>query len=154
MLTDAEIPLTKGKTAIIDSEDFERVNKFKWYCSSNGYAVRIAVVDGKRTAIQMHRFIMNTPVGMETDHKDLDRLNNRKSNLRICTSSQNKANATRKSESGFRGVRSYGKTFQARFTHGEKNLHLGMFKTAKDAALAYNKKAIEVYGEFARLNNV
>jgi len=90
------IPLTNGYVAIIDAADYKMVSKFKWFAKKtavNGnkvYAAR-SQRDGKAVrTIRMHRFIMDCPVGMEVDHKDANRLNNRRTtNLEIVTRQEN-----------------------------------------------------------------
>ena len=78
-----QIPLTQGKFAIIDDKDFEYLNQWKWTYDGR-YAIRsVAFTVGKRSKIYMHRIILNTPVGMDTDHIDMNRLNNQRLNLRI-----------------------------------------------------------------------
>lgn len=84
-----EIPLTQGKVALVDDEDCERLNQFKWYAlkrPNTWYAVRNVWVENKRTAISMHREIMDASRGQEIDHKNGDGLYNLKVNLRFCTS--------------------------------------------------------------------
>jgi len=156
-----EIELTQNKYAIIDDEDFERVNQFKWYANySNGYwrAVRHIKKDtGKRASQLMHRFIMNTSKGMDTDHKNHNGLDNRKSNLRICTHAENMMNQLprkRKITSEYKGV--YWdrecKKWRTRIIPNNKHLHLGYFVNEITAAKMYDRKAKELFGEFACLN--
>lgn len=88
----AKIPLSgkygKGKYAIVDVEDVEKIALYKWHVSDNGYVLNRN--HGK--TIRIHRLIMNTPEGMDTDHINHNKLDNRKSNLRICTRSVNLMN--------------------------------------------------------------
>ena len=108
-----EIPLTQGKVALVDDEDYERLSKFKWCAQKKGnvwYAMRNSLRGElkKRKMISMHRFLMNTPEGMDTDHWDGNGLNNRVSNLRIVTrreNLQNLKNIKNKKTSCFPGVR-------------------------------------------------
>src|ERR1044071_1696611 len=81
------IPLTQSKFALVDDSDFERIRQYKWYYN-DGYA--ITYHKGKR--IRMHRLIMNAPDGVDVDHRDTNKLNNQKSNLRLCTTTQNNRN--------------------------------------------------------------
>lgn len=140
-----EIQLTHGKTAIVDDDDFEMVSKTKWYADRKGY-----VKNWKGQKI--HRLIAKTPEGMATDHIDGDKLNNQKSNLRICTDMQNKWNRTKtkKNRSGFKGVSPNHGGFQAQIYFKKKHFHLGLFPTAELAHAAYCKAAKELHGEFAR----
>lgn len=95
-----EIPLTRGLITLVDDDDFEWLNQYKWYAAPNHNTVyaRKAVYNGKndKTSVPMHRLILNTPKGFETDHIDGDGLNNQKSNLRIVTRRQNLQNQHRK----------------------------------------------------------
>lgn len=84
----------KGRVVLIDDEDYEKVKGHKWHINSSGYAVWRGVRDGKKVTIRMHRLINNTPKGMVTDHINHDTLDNRKSNLRSCTQSENMRNLT------------------------------------------------------------
>ena len=112
----------------------------------------------------VHRVVMGNPKGMDIDHIDGDGLDNRKENLRICTRSQNCANkkVRRDSRSGYKGVsvRKRGKRFKAYISDPEtkfpkkRHIALGTYDTAEEAALAYNKAALEMYGEFAFLNEI
>jgi hypothetical protein len=145
------IPLTQGKFTLVDDEDFEKLNKFKWYFH-DGYAIR--QVKGK--IVRMHREIANTPIDMLTDHINGDKLDNRKVNLRPCTTAQNVQNRSNQSNnsSGFKGV-SWSKKnnkWSAMININKKRTHLGYFKTAEEAAKVYDLAAIENYGEFANLN--
>jgi hypothetical protein len=145
------IELTQGFKALIDDEDFEKVSKFKWWYSQ-GYAGRFE----KKNCILMHRFIMNTPPGMDTDHKDLNTLNNQKYNLRICTRKQNQGNIGLRKDntSGYKGVTWNKATnkWLAYIYHEKKFKNLGNFSDILDAAQAYDKAAIFYYEEFAKLN--
>jgi hypothetical protein len=142
------IPLTQGKFALIDDEDFLRVSQFKWLYAE-GYA--------KRSVGSMHRFILNLDCenAKLVDHIDGNGLNNQKSNLRLCTHAQNVVNrrAEKNSASKYLGVYRQGKTkFSAHVRKNRKGYYLGTFETEELAAEAYNKKALELHGEFARLN--
>lgn len=149
-----QIPLTKGLFALVDDIDFEWLNQWKWYFDPDGYALRTIWKIDHYERIRMHRLIMNTPKGMETDHINLNRLDNRKCNLRICTRAQNAANrlAQRNSSSGIKGVRKRKdcNTWESSIQFNRKSIHIGDFDSEKQATEAYYKKAIELYGEFAR----
>lgn len=104
----------------------------------------------------MHRMIAKTPKGMFTDHKDGDRLNNQKNNLRVCTISQNCKNYSKPitNTSGYKGV-SWEKPRQkwkVQIKCNTHKIHIGLFVDIKDAALAYNQAALLYHGEFAHLN--
>jgi len=158
-----KIPLQRGVFALVDEEDYESISKHKWSFIKNGRgypkAVRRAkyIKEGQRsTSIYLHREIMNNPDGMCIDHIDGDALNNQKSNLRVCSHSQNAANIYGKSrsKSGFFGVywhKGRGK-WRASITHDYKQIHIGYFITAERAAVERDIVAVELFGEFATLN--
>lgn len=150
------IPLTQGKFAKIDDADFDWLSQWKWYYSK-GYAVRNSPrVSGKRHAIYMHRLIANTPDGLETDHRDGNKIDNQRRNLRPCTTSQNKMNTglQANNSSGFRGVHwsKRDKIWQSYIKLDGKLKHLGCYGTDKEAAHAHDVAALKFHGEFARLN--
>lgn len=152
------IPLTKGFGAIIDDEDLELVNKWKW-CYAHGYAVRSGGYqsDGrKKRLIYMHRVIAGCMLYQKADHVNRNRLDNRRSNLRICTQAQNLANqgARPGNSSGYKGV-SWDKLagkWKAQICKNYKRKYLGNFVLLEDAVKAYNDAAKEHFGEFAHLN--
>ena len=148
------IPLGKSnKFAIIDDEDFEKVNYLKWYLCGRRYA---HCYPGW---ILLHRYILNvTDRNIHVDHKDDNGLNCQKENLRLCSNQQNTSNKRNlvPHTSQYKGV-SWEKRVQkwrVTLTNHYKQIHIGTFNDEIHAAQAYNKKAIEVFGEFARLNEV
>lgn len=148
------IELTQGKFALVDAEDYERLSKYKWHCH-HGYAVRNEKQpNGKRKTLPMHRQILETPLPF-VDHINLDRLDNRKSNLRGCSASENQANrgAVR---NGYKGVYRIHKSngWAAQIRVKGKLHYLGHHPSEEMAALAYNKAALQFFGPFARLNNL
>lgn len=149
------IPLTQGKYAIVDAADYERVSRYKWCLSSTGKQLYAQRRTGGKT-IRMHQFIMNPPKGMVVDHIDGNGLNNRRCNLRICTRLENTRNRRRNpnTATGFKGVwhdRKTGK-YWAHICFEGKVVRLGSFATAVEAARAYDRKARELFGQFACLN--
>lgn len=149
-----EIKLTRGKVALVDDDDFEWLNQWKWYANNN-YATR-NIYGSKKTTITMHRLIMKT-VGSKicVDHIDGNRLNNQRQNLRLATKSQNAANKfATKGTSKYLGVwwNKQGNGWQAEVKKNYIKFYVGIYKDEKEAALAYNAAAIEKHGEFARLN--
>lgn len=150
------IKLTKGKTSLIDSEDFERVSQHKWFARKYQHSDKFGVlgkVNGKM--IYLHRFIINPPDKSLIDHINGNPLDNRKSNLRLATHAQNLYNRKTKNKTGYKGVQpcnSKKNPFMAYIKIQGKRVHLGQFKTAEEAARVYDTKAKEVQGEFAWLN--
>lgn len=157
-----QIPLTQGLFALVDDEDYDKVNKYKWYADKSFYtyyALRKLTVDGKRIAISMHRTIYGDFVGVHIDHKDGDGLNNQKSNLRFCNGTQNNANkrkAPRQFTSIYKGVHKHKKytkrPWLALIRTKEGCQRIGCFADEADAARAYDKEAIRIFGEYARTN--
>lgn len=150
------IPLTQGKIALVDDEDFQELNKHKWYFHQ-GYALR-NIPNGfyKQKSLSMHRQIMKNPEGMEIDHKDMNKLNNQKKNLRLCSLEQNIRNRGIKktNTSGYKGVswnKSKGK-WSSKIVFKRKQIHLGDFDDPENAAHAYDNAAVKYHGEFAKLN--
>ena len=160
-----EIPLKHGKVAIIDAEDYPRVSQYKWHAYRMGLrkdwyvgtTIRINVHGKiKSTSLSLHRFLLNchTGDGVTIDHQDHDGLNNRKRNLRKCDSTGNVRNSRKfvKSEARYKGITRKKDRWRARiYCHG-KRLSIGSFSTQHEAALAYDAKAKELFGEFAALN--
>lgn len=147
-----QIPLSRGMSALVDDEDFERLSKHKWWALDGRGRFYAARGGGVGKTILMHREVC--PTTQEVDHADGDSLNNTRANLRPCTHSQNCANRRRKNLSGFKGVtrRKSGK-FLAQIAD-PKNRHLGLFVTAVEAARVYDAAAKQAFGEFAVLNGV
>lgn len=160
------IPLTQELFAVVDDEDYERLSVYNWHATRNSrklkwYAARNAPrIAGKYVGkIRMHREILNAPDQFDVDHKDGDGLNNRRSNLRLATNTQNQQNRgrnLRKSATLYKGVRYTPrglKHYSARiYQNGSAITVEGMFSTAEEAARAYDAKATELFGEFAKLN--
>jgi hypothetical protein len=155
-----EIQLTQGKVAIVDDEDYEKVNQFKWYAGkidNTFYAMTSVLINGKHKTLYMHQFIMgDNLLKLHIDHKDGDGLHNWKLNLRSCTNRENRRNAKKRKSSSsiYKGVslnKSLGKWIAS--IHAEDgSIHLGVFEIERDAALAYDISAVKYHGEFAGLN--
>ena len=148
-----EVKLTQGMTALIDDDDFERVNKIKWQVMKSrvGYYAQSA---GKNKTVLMHRFIMKTPKNMVCDHINHNTLDNRKSNLRNCTRSQNQMNRkTAKNKLGLKGVDYHAQNgkYRAQIQLFGKKIHIGYFDTKEEATEAYKNRATELFGEFANV---
>jgi hypothetical protein len=157
-----EIELTQGLFALVDDEDFDNVNQHKWFVKNGkntNYAATWIGPWRKRKILQMHHLIIGKPVsGMVTDHADRNGLNNQRYNIRNCTISQNSANRKPYGTSKYLGVsivrRKSGNHWRAFTMINNKNKYLGIFKTQEEAALAYNKAALQYHGEFANLNTL
>lgn len=146
-----KIELTKGKFAIVDDDDFERLSQYKW-CFDR-YARRSVSKNGVQSTIRMHREIIDIPKGMEVDHINQDKLDNRKENLRLATRRQQMRNRPKGSNNttGYKGV-TFNKgdgAYRAAIKMDGKTYHLGNHKTAEEAARAYARGATILHGEFA-----
>lgn len=155
-----QIPLSKGYVAIVDAENYEWLNQWTWMAlkaRNTVYAIRRGQKKSEgRKNIYMHRQIMQTPPGMQTDHRDGDGLINCRENLRNCTHSQNQRNQRPQKgvTSEHKGVSWNEKTKKwiAQIKANGKQKYLGSFTSELDAASAYNAAALKYHGEFARLN--
>jgi hypothetical protein len=147
------IPLTQGKQTIVDDEDFDWLNQWKWYYNDRGYAVR-HMPSNHKMLLYMHRVIMNTPPDMDTDHINGNGLDNRRANLRVCTTSQNLINHPKQIDntSGYKGVYKNHHHWQSIIMKDGKSIYLGTFKTKEISARAYDEAAKKYFGEFACLN--
>lgn len=153
-----QVPLTQNKFAIVDDEDAERVLQRKWHyhrkkCGGE-YAKHSYRKNGKIIDVLMHRFILDAPPGVEIDHKNNNGLDNRRENLRLATSAENKRNRgiQRHNKSGYKGVQlEYGRWSAIIWVDGVR-IRIGTFDTKEEAARAYDKGARLWHGEFAKLN--
>lgn len=148
-----ELRLTKGKVALVDDDDFEHLLSLRLLWSLNGpYAF-----NGRLGLL--HRYLLGLKKGdPDVDHKNGDKLDCRRENLRFCTDVQNQQNRRKKfcGHSRFKGAhwdRTHG-WWLARIRVDGKLIYLGVFDTDKDAGAAYNKAATEFFGEFAVLNDL
>lgn len=156
-----QIELRNGGIALVSDEDYPNISSHKWWgisvCGGHRYAERHIKVGGKWTTITMHREIMQTPKGMDTDHINGDSLDNRRTNLRICHRSQNALNrrVDRRNKTGYRNIskRLDGK-FVAQVKLDKKHHWIGAFDTALEAAKAYNDFVGAHFNAFARLNTI
>lgn len=153
------IQLTQGKQAIVDDEDYEYLNQFKWYADKKYATRKVSLAEGRDKQVRvrqyLHRAVLrDAPKNQRIDHINGNTFDNRKSNLRPCTPAQNAVNSNMRANNttGYRGVnwnerdKKWRVIVQKRF--------VGNYKDIKEAAQAYNKVAVDMYGEFARLNDV
>jgi hypothetical protein len=161
-----EIPLSQGKVAFIDEADYPLIGHLKWSAAqaSKGlwYAVRGQSSHPEFPSypqVKMHRVIMDAKIGEDIDHVDGDGLNNRRSNLRLCTPAENQHNrrGNKNSRSGFKGVcltpnRREPTGFGSYIWTGGRSIWLGTFRDPIEAAKKYDEAARELFGRFARVN--
>lgn len=143
------------KFALIDDEDYESVSQYTWYPSGDYAITSVYNSNGVRTTVTMHRLVFQVP-GM-IDHENQDGLDNRRSNLRCATNSQNQGNRFKPSgvySSIYKGV-----TWDKRCNRWlsqikiyNRSKHLGRFNDEAEAACAYDRAAIQHFGEFAYTN--
>ncbi len=166
------IPLNKGKFAIVDDDDYPKISKFKWSINSYGYAIRNYSYSAKnirykyfkktdntiknQKIIYMHSQIMTIPCGMICDHVNRNKLDNRKSNLRVVTASQNSTNRIKKHNCSivYKGVSKQDDKYRARICFNGKSFTSSGFSCAIDAAKCYDEMALKYHGEFACTNKM
>ena len=142
-----KIPLGGDKFALVDDDDYEFVSQFRWRLSTDGYA---------QVFTSMHRLIMGRKTGLLIDHKDRNRLNNQRSNLRFANKAQNRSNSRFNfNKAGFRGIerqleRSH--CWRARITTNRSVKYLGSYPKPELAALMYDFWTTFINGEFAQTN--
>jgi hypothetical protein len=156
-----KIPLTQGRFAIVDPQDYPRLSRYKWrLCRTKGknvlYAERsIRQPGGRYSRLLMHRQLIKIPEGFVIDHINGNGLDNRRANLRLATVAQNAWNSRKRNpRSGYKGVcfaSDKGLWRAAIVCHGRR-IHLGYFKDKITAAKAYDSAAKKYYGEFAKPN--
>jgi hypothetical protein len=146
------IPLTHGLHAIVDAADYEWLSQYKWFLWGGGYAAR-HVPGG---VVLMHRQITNAPPGRDVDHTNGNRLDNRSSNLRICTRAENLRNTAKRPGclSRYKGVsldRRHNK-WVSQICFESKTIRLGSFTDEAEAARTHDRAALALFGEYAWLN--
>lgn len=146
-----------GKVFIIDSDDEWVLDRFVFH-ERNGYIMTNATTDsGKRVLLFLHRIIMNPDDCEMVDHKNLNKADNRKRNIRVCTRSQNMANRRTFSNSttGLKGVfnnpKRSGKPYRSQIKVQGKVIHLGYFNTKEEAKDVFNSASVYHFGDFARV---
>jgi hypothetical protein len=159
-LATIRIPLSDGNFVTIDADDYSLVSQFAWrplHCKNMTYAVAWPRGQRKtRKVVLLHRLLLNAQPGEEVDHRDGDGLNCTRQNMRLATRGQNCRNQRRSTlnTSGYKGVHwdKARQRWSASIKHDGRSIHLGRFTDKEAAARAYDAKARELGGEFARLN--
>lgn len=155
----ARVSLSKGYSMLVDESDLPLLagHSLRVSCTEPQYAVAYRA----KRQLFVHRLITDAPEGTQVDHRNHDGLDNRRSNLRVCTVRQNHGNFGKQIRKGdatpytsrYKGVLlRYGHRWHAKMTFEGKQIHLGSFDTEVEAALAYNAAALKYFGEFANLN--
>ena len=150
------VPLTKGKYAIIDTIDREKVSKYVWHVieKNNGmfYAQTDVTINNKNVSISLHRYITDAADAYVVDHINGDGLDDRQSNLRVCTNKQNIRNSKIRSDnsSGYKGVVKIRNKWRASITVDGKTIYLGLYDSPEEAHSSYCEAAERYFGEFAR----
>lgn len=146
-----ELPVAGGVICFVDDDDFPRLSGFSW-CLNNGY---VGTASGGKF-VYLHRLLTGAGPGDVTDHRDGNRLNNTRANLRLCSRTENNRNGpSRGGSSQFKGVyrsRCYGRKWKASITCNRRQIHLGYFDEEVEAARAYDAAAVRLHGDFARTN--
>ena len=148
------IPLSIYLFALVDDEDFWTLAEFHWYCMKNGTNGYYAIRRENTETIYMHRLIMGAASDQEVDHKDGDGLNNRRSNLRLCSHGENMMNRALygNNKSGATGVWwvPHAQKWRARVILNRKSHYLGYFDSFEAAVAARDKEAARLFGDFNR----
>ena len=151
-----EIPLSQGKVALVDDEDYELVSQYRWAADRRrkSWYARTKI---NRKPVYMHRLILGCVKGEQVDHANVDGLDNRRRNIRKCSHGDNQHNQHLKksNKSGYKGVFFIAKSgkYLAFIRYNHRRYHLGYFAKAEDAAAAYDVAARQLRGEFARPNS-
>jgi len=147
---------SKGKVIVVDDEDYALLSTYRWHVYPDHNSGKFyAWCHVKRKMTPIAALILPKETGKIVDHRDGDPLNNKRSNLRYATRGQNSRNVPvpKNNTTGFKGVHWLGgNRWQARIGHNGRLIHIGVFRSRHKAASAYNRMAIALFGEFARIN--
>ncbi len=155
------LSLSQGRVALVDAVDYVDLAAFHWRFARNAYAVRYTTINDQRKTIFLQREIMQRilngpiPIGLQVDHLNRDRLDNRRANLRLATRSQNQANKAPgqvNNTSGYKGVSAHDTAFEARIRVNREGLYLGRYNDPVTAARVYDAATRLFNGDFAGLN--
>lgn len=148
------LPLTRGKFTKVDDKDYVYLNQFKWRISDRGYVERTCYIGSKHN-IRLHTILLKPVAGKEVDHKDRDKLNNQRDNLRLATRAQQVQNCRKhkNTSSRFKGLcwcKTYNK-WRVGIRVDKKLIYLGRFDNEIEGYLRYCQAAKKYFGEFACL---
>lgn len=148
-----EIQLTKGLVTRVDDNDYDYLStNFKWFANpaETGFYARTRLRGGRGKKVYLHRLLLNPPKGMEVDHINGDKLDNRRANLRIVLKGENGRNTPRKrvrnAKTPYKGVKKHHKKWMARCWFEHKEIYIGLFPTIEAAAQAYDTKMRQLFG--------
>ena len=149
----AEIITAQGDTVLVDDADYEMLSQYTWRKYKYNRSVNTSI---KQKTVLMHRMIMQPPKGKVVDHINGNPMDNRRSNLRICTQGENTLNRkpNYRGASSFKGVVKDGNRWQSTISKAGVSYNLGMYQYDVLAAIAYNGAARILHGEFAKLNDI
>jgi hypothetical protein len=150
-----EIKLSCGRVTRVDDEDFELLSQWQWYLRGGKYVGRSRRIGESwySEEVRLHRVITNAPKGLVVDHINHDTLDNRRSNLRVCTYSQNLCNrGAEKGKAGFKGVYVAGRKYRSIIRNGGRLIFLGSGRDEESLARIFDRAAIAVQGDFAYTN--
>lgn len=156
--TSYKIYFLDGSFFMIDANDFPEVSKFSWSAGKRGYPIMHTSrkSEGGHKTMPLHRLLLTPDAGFDVDHISGDKMDNRRSNLRVCTHQQNMFNQKLRNTntSGYYGVSRVKSTglYEAYVHLGGKKHYLGTYPTAEEAASVRDKAVEKLFGEFARLN--
>jgi hypothetical protein len=144
-----------GGYAAVDVDLLEELNCFKWRLNNEGYVARYTRFNGKRAVVLLHRVVNKTPVGVLTDHRNGFKIDCTRRNLRNATNTENAANSdSRDGTSRYKGVSWYARfgKWRAQIQINGHKKHLGCFSTEIEAARAHDRAALQLFGEYAKVN--
>lgn len=152
------IKLTNHKITIVDDRDYDFINQWKWHANKRGNTWRCprrnSETCGKVTHWCMARIILDAPKGKQVDHINGNPLDNRRANLRLCSQAENARNRRMQRPGKYKGVHPNNSNWMAVIKTNGHLRYIGTYKTQVEAAIAYNKEAILMFGDFARLNRI